>query len=428
MAAAELSHTEQTVRKKLFGLPIDGLLIVTVAALVTIGLMMVYSTTFDWSYHDFGDPSLIFFRQVRWLGIGLVAMLVCAVMPYRWWRKLAVPLMAITLISLVAVQLIGAIKFNAQRSLFNGSVQPSEFATLATIIYLAVWLDSKNDRLHDLYYGVIPFGVIVGVVAGLILLQPDLSAAGMLVIIATIMFFIGGADIVQMAVVGAVGSVAGFMVLQISATGRQRLSEYFAGVKDVTQASWQLQQAAIAFINGGIFGRGLGEGHQKFGFLPTPHTDAIFAVIGEELGLIGCVVVILLFVALAWRGFKIASGSRDQLGAVLASGIIVWVVLAATLNIAVNLGLFPYSGHALPFISYGGSSLVVTLTGMGILLSISRRVASDENIPRRTRANGPAWSWTQRLSDVMKNDAAAHFGRRNGRRSFPRSVGRDDGN
>ncbi len=428
MAAAELSHTDQPVRKKLFGLPIDGLLIVTIAALVTIGLMMVYSTTFDWSYSDFGDPSLIFFRQVRWLGIGLVALIVCAVMPYRWWRRLAVPLMGVTLASLVAVQLIGAIKFNAQRSLFNGSVQPSEFATLATIIYLAVWLDSKTDRLHELNYGVVPFGIIVGVVAGLILMQPDLSAAGMLVIIATLMFFIGGADIVQMGVVAAVGSVAGFIVLQINATGRQRLAEYFAGVKDVTQASWQLQQAAIAFINGGVFGRGLGESYQKFGFLPTPHTDSIFAVIGEELGLIGCVVVILLFVALAWRGFKIASGARDQLGAVLASGIIVWVVLAAALNIAVNLGLFPYSGHALPFISYGGSSLVVTLAGMGILLSISRREQSDENIPRRTRANGPAWSWTQRLGDVMKTDAAAHFGRRNGRRSLPRSVSRDDSN
>ena len=425
MTTIELSHTEQPVRKKLFGLPIDGLLIVIVGALVALGLMMVYSTTFDWSYQAYGDPSLIFFRQVSWLGIGIVAMIVCALMPYRWWMRLAVPMMGVTLAALVAVQLIGAVKFNAQRSLFNGSVQPSELATFATIIYLAVWLDSKNDRLRDLSYGVGPFGIIVGVVAGLILLQPDLSAAGMLVMIAILMFFIGGADIVQMGLVGAVGSVAAFVVLQISATGRQRLAEYFAGIKDVTQASWQLQQAAIAFINGGVFGRGLGESHQKFGFLPTPHTDAIFAVIGEELGLIGCVIVILLFVALAWRGFRIATGARDQLGAVMASGIIMWVILAAALNISVNLGLFPYSGHALPFISYGGSSLVVTLAGMGVLLSISRREQSDENIPRRTLANGQAWS--QRLGGVIKRDAAAHFGRRNGRRSVSRPVGRTDG-
>jgi cell division protein FtsW len=426
MTTVELSHTDQPVRKKLFGLPIDGLLIVIVGALVSLGLMMVYSTTFDWSYQSFGDPSLIFFQQVRWLGIGLVSMALAAVMPYRWWRRLAVPMMGLTLALLVLVQLIGAVKFNAQRSLFNGSVQPSELATLATIIYLAVWLDSKNDQLHDLSYGVVPFGIIVGVIAGLILLQPDLSAAGMLVMIAIVMFFIGGADILQMGLVGAVGSLAGFIVLQINATGRQRLAEYFAGIKDVTQASWQLQQAAIAFINGGIFGRGLGESHQKFGFLPTPHTDAIFAIIGEELGLIGCVAVILLFVALAWRGFRIATGARDQLGAVLASGIICWVTLAAALNIAVNLGLFPYSGHALPFISYGGSSMVVTLTGMGILLSISRREKSDENIPRRTRANGPAWSWTQRLSDAIKPNATTNLGRRHGRRSISRSVSRDD--
>src|SRR5258708_17406299 len=187
MTTVELSHTDQPVRKKLFGLPIDGLLIVIVGALVSLGLMMVYSTTFDWSYQSFGDPSLIFFQQVRWLGIGLVAMALAAVMPYRSWRRLAVPMMGLTLALLVLVQLIGAVKFNAQRSLFNGSVQPSELATLATIIYLAVWLDSKNDQLHDLSYGVVPFGIIVGVIAGLILLQPDLSAAGMLVMIAIVM-------------------------------------------------------------------------------------------------------------------------------------------------------------------------------------------------------------------------------------------------
>jgi cell division protein FtsW len=239
------------------------------------------------------------------------------------------------------------------------------------------------------------------------------------------MFFIGGADILQMGVVGAVGSVAGFVVLQFSATGRQRLAEYFSGIKDVTQASWQLQQAAIAFINGGLLGRGLGQSHQKFGFLPAPHTDSIFAVIGEELGLIGCIFVILLFVALAWRGFKIATGARDQLGAVLASGIICWVILAATLNIAVNLGLFPYSGHSLPFISYGGSNLVVTLTGMGILLSISRREQSDEKIPRKTRVIGPAW--TLRRPVGPKRDAISNLGRGNRRVRVPRAGGSADG-
>jgi cell division protein FtsW len=426
MTTVELSHNEQPVRKKLFGLPIDGLLIVIIGALVAFGLMMVYSTTFDWSYQSYGDPSLIFFRQVRWLGVGIVAMILTTYMPYRWWRRLSVLLMGLTVAALAGVLLFGATTFNAQRSFFNGSVQPSELAKFATILYLAVWLDSKNDRLHEMGYGIGPFGVIVGVVAGLILLQPDLSAAATVVIVAAFMFFISGADILQMGMVGVAGTVSALLVLQVSQTGRQRLADYVAGLQNLTQASWQVQQAAIAFINGGVFGRGLGESHQKFGFLPTPHTDSIFAIVGEELGLIGCVVVILLFAALAWRGFKIASASRDQLGAMLASGIVCWVILEAMINIAVMVGLMPFAGNALPFISYGGSNLVVTLAAMGVLLSVSRREQSDENIPRRTRANGPAWTWTQRLGEAIKPDAAAHLGRRNGRRSLPRSVGRPD--
>jgi cell division protein FtsW len=428
MTTAELPHAEQPVRKKLFGLPIDGLLIVIVGALVAFGLMMVYSTTFDWSYRSYGDPSLVFFRQVRWLGLGVVAMIISAYMPYRWWTRLSVFLMGGTVAALAAVLLFGSTTFNAQRSFFNGSVQPSELAKFATILYLAVWLDSKSDRLHEMGYGIGPFGVIVGVVAGLILLQPDLSAAATVVIVAAFMFFISGADILQMGIVGVAGTVSAFLVLQVSATGRARLADYIAGLQNLTQASWQVQQAAIAFINGGVLGRGLGESHQKFGFLPTPHTDSIFAIVGEELGLIGCVVLILLFVALAWRGFKIASGARDQLGAMLASGIVCWVLLEAIVNIAVMVGLLPFAGNALPFISYGGSNLVMSMAAVGVLLSVSRREHSDENIPRRTRANGPAWSWTRRLGDAMKPDAAPNFGRRNGRRSVPRSVGREDSN
>jgi len=426
MTTAELPRAEQPVRKKLFGLPIDGLLIVIVGALVAFGLMMVYSTTFDWSYQAYGDPSLVFFRQVRWLGVGVVAMIIAAYMPYRWWKRLSVFLMGGTVAALAAVLLFGSTTFNAQRSFFNGSVQPSELAKLATILYLAVWLDSKSDRLHEMGYGIGPFGVIVGVVAGLILLQPDLSAAATVVIVAAFMFFISGADILQMGIVGVAGTVSTLLVLQVSVTGRKRLADYVAGLQNLTQASWQVQQAAIAFINGGVFGRGLGESHQKFGFLPTPHTDSIFAIVGEELGLIGCVVLILLFVALAWRGFKIASGARDQLGAMLASGIVCWVLLEAIVNIAVMVGLLPFAGNALPFISYGGSNLVMSLTAMGVLLSVSRREHSDENIQRRTRVNGPAWSWTQRLGDAMKPDAAPNLGRRNGRRSISRSVGRTD--
>jgi len=420
MATVELTQTDQVPRKKIFGLPLDGMLIVVVGALVGFGLMMVYSTTFDWSYRAYNDAAYIFSRQLGWLGLGLGVMVITAAMPYRWWKPLSVGMMAVTLLALVGVLIFGSTTFNAQRSFFNGSVQPSELAKFATILYLAVWLDSKSDRLNQLGYGIGPFGVIVGVIAALILAQPDLSAAGTVVLVAAIMFFIGGADIIQMLIVGAVGAGTAVAVLQFYDTGRQRLADYLAGVQDLTQASWHVQQAAIAFVNGGLLGRGLGESHQKFGFLPTPHTDSIFAIVGEELGLLGCGLVIALFVALAWRGFRIAAGARDQLGAMLAAGIVSWVTLEALINIAVMVGVLPFAGNALPFISYGGSSLVVNLAAMGVLLSISRRSQSDEVIPRKTRSTGPLW----RMAQAIKRNATTDSGRRDRRGRLSRVVNR----
>jgi cell division protein FtsW len=357
-------------------------------------------------------------------------MLIAARMPYHWWRRLSIVGMAGTLVALAGVLVVGSMTFNAQRSFFNGSVQPSELAKLVVILYLAVWLDSKSDRIHELSYGLLPFGFIVGVVAGLILLQPDLSAAATVVIVAALMFFIAGADIVQMGVVAAVAAVSAFLVLQVSETGRTRLADYVTGMQDMTQASWHVQQAAIAFVNGGFFGRGLGESHQKFGFLPTPHTDSIFAIIGEELGLVGCVFVIALFLAYAWRGFRIASLARDQLGAIMAAGLVCWVVVEALVNIAVMVGAMPFAGNALPFISYGGSSLVVMLTGVGVLLSISRHDANTEPIQRKTRGNPSAQrvapGVVRRTAAGTARNATFGFGRRDRRRSVSRTVGRSD--
>lgn len=419
MTTAEISQTESPARKKALGLPFDTLLLVVVGALLGFGMMMVYSSTFDWSYRQFGDPNTIFMRQVQWLGVGLVGMLVAARMRYAWWRRLALLLMVVTLGALVWVLLFGSSTFNAQRSFFRGSVQPSELAKFATIVYLAVWLDSKRDKIHQMSYGILPFAIIVGVITGLILLQPDLSAAATVVIVATLMFFAAGADLFQLGLVGAIGSLTAWAVLQVSETGRQRLADYLQGVQDITTASWHVQQAAVAFVNGGWLGRGLGESRQKFLALPTPHTDSIFAVIGEELGLLGCLFVIGLFVVLLWRGFKIASQSRDSLGAILAAGIVCWVGLEALINIAVMVGAMPFAGNALPFISYGGSSLVVTLTAMGVLINISRRDINDIP-PRRTLATGIMNDENSRSEG--KRNATSHLSGRDRRGRLSRVV------
>jgi len=399
MTTADLTQN-QPIRKKLFGLPIDTMLLVVIGALLAFGMMMVYSATFDWSYRRYGDPTTIFLRQAGWLALGLVLMFIVARMDYHRWRRLVVILMGLTLIALIGVLALGTQTFGAQRSFFNGSVQPSELAKFITIIYLAVWLTSKGEKIRATSYGLLPFGVIVGAVAGLILLQPDLSAAGTIVIVAAVMFFIAGADLLQMGLVGVFSSATAIAILQVSTTGRRRLEDYLTGVQDITQASWHVKQAAIAFVNGGFFGRGLGESHQKFGFLPTPHTDSIFAIIGEELGLLGCLFVVGLFVALVWRGFKIAEQARDPLGALLASGIVSWIGLEALINIAVMVGAMPFAGNALPFISYGGSNLVMMLVAMGVLLSVSRR-GEAETLPRKTRAN----------FDLSRRDGRGHLPR-----------------
>lgn len=421
MAVAEATSTNKATPKKAARLPFDVPMLVAMGALMIIGLMMVYSSTFDWSYQAYNNPATIFLRQLQWAGLGLACLVVCARLDYHYWRWLALPLMGVTIAALLWVLLFGAARFNAQRSFFGGSVQPSELAKLAVIIYLAVWLASKGDRIRAVGYGLLPFGVIVGVISGLIVLQPDLSAAITIIVIATIMFFVAGADLLQMGAAAGLVSVMAWIVVQLpveaAETGRRRLAEYITGLQDITQASWHVQQAAVAFVNGGLFGRGLGESYQKFGPLPTPHTDSIFAIIGEELGLLGCLIVITLFVVVIWRGFKIAAQARDALGAALAAGILCWIAFEALVNIAVMVGALPFAGNALPLISYGGSNLVVTLSAIGVLLSISRR-SETESVARKSRFTGL-------LNELKPNsgatrNAAFDLSRRDGRRRVSR--------
>lgn len=377
--------TTVPTRKKSNPLNLDWGLLLVVGVLVAFGLMMVYSTTFDWSYRQYDSPTAVFFRQVRSLMIGLVIMAVVARVDYHIWRKLAVPALGLTVAALIVVLFFGSRAFGAQRGLFNGSYQPSEAAKLMTIVYLGVWLTSKGEKIKDLGYGLIPYGVVVGVLAGLVLRQPDISAALTIVLVGAAMFFLAGADLLQIVLAAAVSGAAGYAIVITSATASARIAEYFAGLTNITETSWHVQQAIIAFINGGIFGRGLGESHQKFQALPTPHTDSIFAVIGEELGLVGCLLLIALFIVFIWRGSKIAVTAKDSLGAILASGITAWIAIEAIINMGVMVAALPFAGNALPLISYGGSSLVTTLAGVGLLLSISRH-NPDERIPRKTRA------------------------------------------
>ncbi len=350
----------------------DYVLALTVAGLVIIGLMMVYSATFDWSYQVYQSSFRIASRQFLWVGLGVVVLVVVAAVPYDWWRQLAVLVMGGALLLLVLVPFVGDDRFGARRSFFNGSIQPGELAKLALVIYVAAWLASKGEQIRDVTYGLIPFAVLIGVVAGLIVMQPDVSTAVLIVLIALAMFFFAGADIFQLAIGGIVGGITFLVLINQLPHARQRIDEYLLVWHDPTLVGYHIRQALIALGSGGLFGVGLGQGQQKLGYLPAAHTDSIFAVLGEELGFVGCLMVIGLFLLLAYRGFKIALEAPDAFAALLACGITCWLTFQALVNMAVMTGLIPFTGVALPFISFGGSAMMGSLVGVGLLLSISR--------------------------------------------------------
>ena len=350
----------------------DYVLLLAVTALLLIGLMMVFSTTFDWSYQYTGSPLTFFLRQVTWMALGLLVMVVLVRIDYMWWNQLAVPLLLMALLLLVLVLVFGSTNFGAQRTFLDGSVQPSEAAKLAIIIYIAVWLSSKGDKLHQVTYGLVPFGIIIGLVAGLIVLQPDFGTAVLIVLTAVAMFFIVGADLVQLGLSCLVGGGIFLLLITKWPHAAERFNQYVDVVSNSGSQHYQVQQSLVALGSGGLLGRGLGVGYQKFGYLPAPHTDSIFAALGEELGLAGCLIVVALFALLAQRGFKIALEARDPFGAVLASGLTCWLIFQALMNTAVVTGMIPVTGIPLPFISRGGSAMVASLAAVGLMLSVSR--------------------------------------------------------
>jgi cell division protein FtsW len=373
-----------TERKVGFFGTLDPFLLGVVGLLLAIGMMMVYSTTFDWSFVAFGSETAVFVTHIRNVLIAIGILLVLTVLDYRVWRRVAVILLLITIGTLIAVLLFGDNKFGARRALVNGSFQPGELAELVTVIYMAAWLSSRRTRIRSITYGLIPFLMLIMILAGLVVLQPDISTAVSIVIVAGIMFFLAGADLFQLAFLGVIVGVGGIIFITYFGPNyaRDRVSSYVSGVGDVTQADYHVQQAIKAFNNGGWTGLGLGQGKQKFGYLPAPHTDSIFAVIGEELGILGASFVVLLYIILVMRGFQVARRSADNFGTLLAAGLIIWLAFKALLNIAVMLGRVPPTGAPLPFISYGGSSLVTVMAATGLLLSVAR-VRARQGLPKR---------------------------------------------
>jgi len=355
----------------------DWVLAGSVVALCALGLMMVYSTTFAMGYRNFGDASHFFDRQFLWFAIGLVLLVGTALVNYRHLTKVSILAMLVALGLLVAV--VARPEGNG-RLLFGNSVSPVECAKLAVIIYIAHWLASKKaDQLRKLPVGLLPFTIIVGIVVALVMAQPDISEAVVIVLVAVAMFFLAGADLMQFAV-GIVGGIAAFvLVVKRMPQALERLQPFWDSWRDpLSSTNFQLKQGIIALGSGGLFGLGPGNGRMSHQWLPAAYTDSIFAIVGEELGLLGSLMLILLFGLFAYRGFLLIRRTRDPFGRLLAAGIACWISFQTLINLAVVTNTIPFTGIALPFVSLGGSSLVFCMVGAGILLSISREPANAE--------------------------------------------------
>jgi len=362
----------------------DVPLVLITVGLVIFGLLMVYSASWDFGYQFKRDPLYYFGRQIFWVVLGIGVLLAAALTRFQRLTRLALPFMAISIASLVGVLFLGDERHGAIRGLLGGSFQPSEAAKLVMIIYLSVWLYNRRDQLRDIWFGLFPLGSILGIVGFLILAQPDYSAVVTIGFIGVLMFFLVGADLRQIILLGVIGFVFGYVAYLAVPTAQERINDYFAGINSLLAAHPHVQRALEAFVNGGWIGSGIGKSQTKLTGLPFPHTDSIFAVVGEEVGVFGSALLVLAYIGILWRGMSIAGRTKDMLGRLLAAGLTFWMVLEAMINMGVMVGLLPFAGNALPFISSGGSNLLVMMASIGILLNISRQVEETEVKQERT--------------------------------------------
>jgi cell division protein FtsW len=360
-------------------------LLLAVLALTAIGIVMVYSASSVRSYFSSADPAAQGLEQLVWAGIGLVGLLVAMRLDFRLLRYLAVPFFVITLVMLVAVlhPSIGS-EINGSRRWIVipglGSVQPAEFAKLAIVLYLAHWLDRRGREARTFWNGLVPFGLLVAPGFFLIALEPDLGTSGIYVIIAGSIFFMAGANLLYLS--GIVASVLAVATLMVTTSGYQlqRVQTFLDPFADPLRSGYNTVQALLALGLGGITGLGLGESRQKFLYLPAPSTDFIFAIIGEEWGLVGTLTVVALFVVVAYQGYRIAITAPDTFSGLVACGITTWLLAQAFVNIMVVTALMPVTGIPLPFISAGGSALTINLAAIGVLLSISRETSQTGSL------------------------------------------------
>lgn len=394
---ADFRETLTAIRQRPHHRP-DYILGLLVLVLISVGMIIIYSTGSIVNFNITGgasDRNTFFMNQLVSLGVGLVGWTVASRIPYMQWRKWALPMLIVSFVLMLLVFVPGlSLNVNgASRwvKLGSFSFQPAEFLKLSLVLYLSVWLESRRSELKTIKEGLLPFlAVLAFTLVLVVILQRDLGTGIVIISLALAILLVSDAPIWLFgAGLGAMIG-AGVMTILLFPYRMARLATFFNHKDDVTGADYHINQALIALGSGGVLGRGLGNSLQSYGYLPEATNDSVFAILGEQFGLWGTCLVVVIFGLIGWRGLRIARFAPDRFGRMVATGITVWLVVQATVNITAMLNLIPLTGIPLPFISYGGTSLLATMVAIGILQNISRYTEREQayagsRIGRRNR-------------------------------------------
>jgi cell division protein FtsW len=354
----------------------DRTVMILAFILIAVGIGMIYSASAVMAQKRFGDSAYFLKRQLVWLAVGMVLLMIFARTDLKTLRAWAVPLLLIGLVALVAVLLpvIGVSVKGARRWLRLGAltVQPAELIKVGVLLYLAHYLAKKGERIEDFRLGFVPPLLVIGVVLALVLVEPDLGTTTVIGLVSFGLLFVGGARLGHLSLIGLAALPALYLLVAGVGYRRQRMLSFLDPWSDPEGSGFQVIQSFLALGGGGPFGVGLGEGRQKLFFLPEPHTDFVLSMLGEELGFLGTSIVIILLAVFVAKGFIIALAAEDPFGRYLALGVSFLVAFHTLINVGAISGLLPTKGLPLPFLSYGGSSLIVNMIGTGMLMSVSR--------------------------------------------------------
>lgn len=354
---------------------IDFTLFSTVMLLVAIGIVMIYSASSYSAFFQYKDSMYFLKRQGLWVIIGIGCMFFMIKVDYHKIKKYTGMLMIFTFVLLVVVLLFPPLN-GARRWIrlpAGANIQPSEIAKYVVTIYMAKSMENKGEKIKTFTYGIIPYLLVSGFFAGMVYIEKNLSIAAVIMIVTMLVLFVAGAKTKHLSLIFLLLAIAGAAGIYFEPYRMARFMNFTNPWADPKGDGYQLIQSLLALGSGGIWGVGLGQSRQKCYYIPEPHNDFIFSIVGEELGFIGCALIVILFVIFIWRGIVTAVNSKDTFGTLLATGITCVVAVQAIINIAVVTGSMPVTGVPLPFISYGGSSLLFNLIAIGVLLNISRQ-------------------------------------------------------